>query len=144
MMNGELSYQHSYHFSYKDLNVDCRLMIIALTSYTSLCTRYNWQNWYFSRGVDNGSAGAAAAALIIWLDVVIQKWRAFRRPTRSVNVSAGLLGRGHNGLVRNMCHIHGLRVWQSPVDYLIVLCNDYPDDQYLYCSNYNPAFMVFV
>jgi len=50
-------------------------------------------------GVDNGAAGAAAAAPIIWLDVVIQKWRAFRRPTRSVNVSAGLLGRGHNGCV---------------------------------------------
>jgi len=34
MMNGELSYQHSYHCSYKNLNVDCRLMITALTSYT--------------------------------------------------------------------------------------------------------------
>jgi len=42
MMNGELSYQHSYHCSYKNLNVDCRLMIIALTSYTSL--RY----WLFA------------------------------------------------------------------------------------------------
>jgi len=25
---------------------------------------------------------------------------------------------------------NGLRVWQSPVDYFIVLCNDCPDDQY--------------
>jgi len=31
------------------------------------------------RGVDNGAAGAAAAAPIIWLVVVIQKWRTFRR-----------------------------------------------------------------
>jgi len=32
------------------------------------------------RGVDNGAAGAAAAAPIIWLVVVIQKGRTFRRP----------------------------------------------------------------
>ena len=41
-MYGELSYQHSYHCSYKNLNVDCRLMITALTSYTSTtltCTK---------------------------------------------------------------------------------------------------------
>jgi len=31
------------------------------------------------RGVDNGAAGAATAAPIIWLVVVIQKWRTFRR-----------------------------------------------------------------
>ena len=36
MMNDELSYHHSCHCSYKNINVDCRLMIIALTSYT--CT----------------------------------------------------------------------------------------------------------
>ena len=41
-----------------------------------------------------------------------------------------------------MCHKHGLRVWQSPVDYFIFLCNDCPDDQYLNCSNYNPAFKI--
>ena len=35
-MNGELSYQHSYHCSYNNFNVDCRLMIIALTSYTKI------------------------------------------------------------------------------------------------------------
>ena len=35
-MNDELSYHHSYHCSYKNLNVDCRLMSIALTSYTYL------------------------------------------------------------------------------------------------------------
>ena len=34
MMNDELSYHHSYHCSYKNINDDCRLMIIALTSYT--------------------------------------------------------------------------------------------------------------
>ena len=36
----------------------------------------------YNRGVDNGAAGAAAAAPTIWLDVVIQKWRSFRRPTQ--------------------------------------------------------------
>ena len=33
-------------------------------------------------GIDNGATGAAAAALIIWLVVVIQKWRAFRCPPK--------------------------------------------------------------
>ena len=33
-----------------------------------------------ARGVDNGAAGEAAAAPIIWQVVVIQKWRTFRRP----------------------------------------------------------------
>jgi len=36
--------------------------------------------WLQCRGVDNGAAGAAAAAPIIWLVVVIQKWQTFRRP----------------------------------------------------------------
>jgi len=44
MMNGELSYQLSYHCSYKNLNVDCRLMIIALTSHTVKTTQ--WQYIY--------------------------------------------------------------------------------------------------
>ena len=35
---------------------------------------------WWNRGVVNGAAGAAAAAPIIWLVVVIQKWRTFRRP----------------------------------------------------------------
>ena len=35
---------------------------------------------FIFRGVDNGAAGAAAAAPLIWLVVVIQKWRTFRRP----------------------------------------------------------------
>jgi len=70
-----------------------------VSSYCGLC-----------RGVNNGATGAAAAAPLIWLVVIIQKWRTFRRPThfylaRSVNVSAGLLGRDHNGLVRN--------IWES-------------------------------
>ena len=34
------------------------------------------------RGVDNGAAGATAAAPIIWLVVVIQKWQTFRRQNK--------------------------------------------------------------
>ena len=39
-----------------------------------------WSELRIYRGVDNGAAGAAAAAPIIWLVVVIQKWRAVCRP----------------------------------------------------------------
>ena len=86
-------------------------------------------------GVDNGAAGAAAAAPIIWLVVVNGLFGVPHKfyLARSVNVSVGLLGRDHNGLVRYMCHKHGLGIWQSPVDYFIILlCNDCPDDQCLY------------
>ena len=98
-------------------------------------------------GVDHGAKGAAAAAPIVWLDVVLLKWRAFSSPKQTlpctpVNVSVGLLRCCHKGLVRNRCHKHGLRVWQSRVNCLIVLCNNCPDDQCLHCSSYNPAFMV--
>jgi len=64
----------------------------------------------------------------------IQKWWDFTAANkfylaRSVNLSAGLLRCWHNRLVKNRCHKHKLRVWQSPVSCFIVLCNDCPDYQ---------------
>ena len=38
------------------------------------------QKYIYHRGVDNEAAGAAAAAPIIWLVVVLQKWWTFRFP----------------------------------------------------------------
>jgi len=59
-----------------------------------------------SRGVDNVAAGVATAAPLIWLVVVIQKCRAFRRPTLLPCTFSKHLRRSArtwlNGLVRNM------------------------------------------
>jgi len=54
--------------------------------YESNCHRWEAayicrSTYWICRGVDNGAAGAATAAPIIWLVAVIQKWRGFRRPT---------------------------------------------------------------
>ena len=78
-----------------------------------------------TRGVDNGAAGAAAAAPIIWLVVVIQKWRAFRRPTHILPCTFSKRLRRSartwsQRISQKYCHKHGLRVWQSPVDYFTV------------------------
>ena len=86
------------------------------------------------------------AIVLVWLVVVIQKWRAFRRPkhnllctvSKRLRRSARMLAQ--RILVTNRRHKHGLRVWQSPVDCFTVLCSDCPDNHCLYCSNYYPAF----
>jgi len=75
-----------------------------------------------TRGVDNRAAGAAAAAPIIWLVVVIQKWRTFRRPKLSLplwiqfeiilawQITSGSMG-------------HGPMIFMPKILYILIFCS---------------------